>query len=97
MQEQIEKLKHDIASDYQSRNALEIEELAARLEDLSHGLCFEMARSPDTDKRLEATTRSYWSALILARNAIELAESNRRMTCATDQAANPRIPHPACS
>ena len=96
MQEQIEKLKHDIASDFQSRNALEIEALTARLEDLSHGLCSEMARNPDADKRLEATTRSYWSALILARNAIELAESNRLMTCVAARPAKPRVPNPAC-
>ncbi|MFY0613498.1 MAG: hypothetical protein JXQ99_18330 [Hyphomicrobiaceae bacterium] len=77
MNRHIEKLKRDIAADRQSKDILEIQELAARLEDLSLGMPVKPAVDVDAETRLELVTRAYWSALILARDAIDKAESNR--------------------
>ncbi len=77
MNRHIEKLKRDIAADRQSRDILEIQELAARLEDLSLGMPVKPAVDDDPETRLEMVTRAYWSALILARDAIDKAENNR--------------------
>ena len=79
MNRHIEKLKRDIAADNQSRDILEIQELAAQLEDLSRDLSFETMREVDPETMLEATMRSYWRAMILARKAIEKAEVSRQL------------------
>ena len=100
MHKQIEKLKRDIASDCQSRDALEIEELTARLEDLSRNLSLETNSNIDAAALLDSTMRSYWSAMILARHAIDKAESNRRRSYATvqltDVYADRQVPRPVC-
>ncbi len=77
MNRHIEKLKRDIAADRHSRNILEVQELAARLEDLSLSMPVKAAVEDDPETRLEMVTRAYWSALILARDAIDKAENNR--------------------
>jgi len=72
MHKQIEKLKRDIAADNQSRAILEVQELAAQLDDLSRNLPYMTNPNVDPDMAV----RSYWRALILARNAIEKSENN---------------------
>ena len=75
MNSPIEQLKRDIAADENSARMLEVEALRVRLEDLSTGL--NLAPQGELYPDLDAVIRSYWGAMILARQAIELADRNR--------------------
>ena len=78
MNSQIEQLKRTIASDEQSARVLEIEALTERLEDLSQDV--NKVDLSDPPPHLEPVIRSYWGAMILARQAIELANRNHLMS-----------------
>ncbi len=90
MNSQIEQLKRTIASDEQSARALEIEALTERLEDLS--LDVKQVDLSDLPPHLDPVIRSYWGAMILARQAIALAERNRPMSGAPLQPTERSLP-----
>lgn len=71
----IEQLKRDIATDDDAARMLEIEALTERLEDLT--LDFNQVDLSEPLPHLDTVIRSYWGAMILARQAIALADRNR--------------------
>lgn len=78
MNAQIEQLKKAIAADATSAGKLEIEDLAARLQDLTVVVNGVTRGDHDPEVVHETMMRSYWGAMILARKAIEKAEENRK-------------------
>lgn len=78
MNAQIEQLKQAIAADATTAGKLEIEDLAARLQDLTGVVNAVSQGDQDPEVVLETILRSYWGAMILARKAIEKAEDNRK-------------------
>ena len=90
MNSQIEQLKRTIATDEQTAGALEIEALTERLEDLSQDV--SQVDLADLPPHLDPVIRSYWGAMILARQAIALAERNRLMAGAPPHPTERSLP-----
>lgn len=78
MNGQIEQLKRAIAADATTNGRLEVEDLAARLQDLAGVVNGVTQGDQEPEVVLETILRSCWGAMILARKAIEKAEDNRK-------------------